>query len=64
MKAEQIDGRVAIVTTDLDEFGEQYQTERMMDLESARRLRDELSKAIRVCEEMRGWRDGVFVGTD
>jgi hypothetical protein len=40
-------GRVAVVTDDRDEFGEVYHTKRMITVEEAVKLRDQLTEVIR-----------------
>ena len=39
-------GRVAVVTDDRDEFGEEYQTIRVMTVTDAVKLRDQLTEVI------------------
>lgn len=50
MEAKLLDGQVAIITDDSDEFGKEGKTERMIPLETAKRLRDQLTAAIKIYE--------------
>lgn len=60
MKARQENGKVILTTPERDEFGETYFCDRTLGIDTARRIRDELIAAIKVCESMAGTevRDG------
>lgn len=64
MQAKQENGRVVFTTAERNEFGESYFCDRVISLDIARRVRDELTAAISVCESMAGFENGVHVGTD
>lgn len=64
MKVEQQNGKVVITTPERDEFGEINFCDRVLTLNTARRIRDEITAAIKVCESMAGFENGVHVGTD
>lgn len=55
MRARQENGKIAVVADG---------REKLVDLKTARRLRDDLSAAISIVEEMYGFKDGVHIGTD
>ncbi|AJF08220.1 hypothetical protein [Geoalkalibacter subterraneus] len=64
MKVTQKNGQVVLTTPERDEFGKSYFCDRTLELNTARRIRDELNAAIKVCESMAGFENGVHVGTD
>lgn len=64
MHVKQINGRIAIVTNELDEFGESYACERMISLETARCMRNDLDNVIKECESIAGSENDEHVGTD
>jgi len=64
MKVSQKNGKVVITTSERDGFGESCRCDRELSLNTARRIRDELNEAIKVCEAMAGFENGVHVGTD
>lgn len=64
MRVEQKAGKIVFTTPERDEFGETYLCERVISLSTAQRLRDEFDAAIKVCESMAGFENGVHVGTD
>jgi hypothetical protein len=49
MKAIENNGRPAIVINEHDEFGEPKKVMHCMDIDSARKLRDELTETIKRC---------------
>jgi hypothetical protein len=57
MRVEQKAGKIVFTTPERDEFGETYLCERVINLSTAQRLRDEFDAAIKICESMQGFRE-------